>query len=216
MKVRGFYTRKGDLKFISHLNTVDLLQRAIMYTGVRVLFSEGFNVHPKMSFGNPLPLGVSSSMEVFDVELEDGSDLEFVKEKANEYLPDEINITNLFENVDNQSISKIFTHSIFFFYIKSREDISKIQIENHGELLIERKKKSKNKKYFDVIEEDISDYVEFDKFEKIDTDVYKLVAKLENSSDKIINPIRFIEGLLKKIGLNLSSGDVIIHKEKML
>ena len=66
MKIRGFYTRNKDLKFISHLNTVDLLQRAIFYTNAKIKFSEGFNVHPKMSFGNPLPLGVSSDFEVFD------------------------------------------------------------------------------------------------------------------------------------------------------
>lgn len=215
MKIRFFYTRKDDLKFISHLNTVDLLQRAIFYTNVRVKFSEGFTPHPKMSFGNPLPLGVSSDCEVFDVELDEEINIDSFTDKLNEYLPNEIKIFKAYELDENISISKIFNYSIYEFYIYTNENLENIKLDIN-ELIIERKKKSKHKKYFEFILEDISDYIEIiEPFTKYDNETYKLVARLENSVEKIINPIRFIEGIMDKYNLNISIYDISIHKKEM-
>lgn len=216
MKLRCYYKRVGDLKFISHLNTIDLLQRAVMYTDADIIFTEGFNPHPKMSFGNPLPLGVSSDLEVFDVDVADDTDIDYFQEKANEYLPDEVKILKLFDATNDRSISKIFTHSIYEFYILSYENLEDIDLNIEDSLLIKRKKKRKNKK-FDYITEEIRDYVELlSDFKKVDENEYKLVAKLENSIDKIINPMNFIKGLFKKYDLEIPEENVIIHKKEMI
>lgn len=217
MKIRGFYTRNKDLKFISHLNTVDLLQRAIFYTNAKIKFSEGFNVHPKMSFGNPLPLGVSSDFEVFDIELDEKVNIKDFINKINEYLPSEVQIFKGIEVTDNSSISKIFNHSIYEFFITTNINLENVKLDFNDELIIERKKKSKNKKHFIYIEEDISDYVEvIEPFKKVDDNTYKLICKLENSHQKIINPQRFIEGVFKKYNLDISIYDVSINKKEMI
>lgn len=214
MRLRVYYTRKGDLKFISHLNTIDLLQRTIFSTDYKVAFSEGFNPHPIMSFGNPLPLGVSSDFEVFDVEFVDKVEIENFINQANSYLPEEVKIFDAFEIPLNSSISKAFTHNLYEFRIFTDIKLDEIKIDT-SDLLIKRKKKKKKRE--EIISEDVSKHVEIlSGFNMISDNEYELIAKLENSTEKIINPLNFINGIFEKYNLDISIYDVNINKKEMI
>lgn len=65
---RVTFTKTGDARFLSHRNTMDVLERAIRAAGLPARYSEGFNPHMKLSMGPALPLGLESRHEVFDVE----------------------------------------------------------------------------------------------------------------------------------------------------
>ncbi len=65
---RVTFEKKGDARFLSHRNTMDVLERAIRAAGLPARYSEGFNPHMKLSMGPALPLGLESRDEVFDVE----------------------------------------------------------------------------------------------------------------------------------------------------
>lgn len=216
MKIRAFYTRKGDLKFISHLNTIDLLQRAVFTTEKKIAFTEGFNPRPKMSFGNPLPLGVSSDLEVFDVEIVgDVKIIDFVN-KLNEYLPDEVQIVRAYNADDSPSISKIIKHSIYEYTIYTDIELDKVDIDISDELIISRERKTKKGHPREFVRENISKNSKIiNKFQKLEKGKYSLTAQLENSVDKIINPLNFINGLFSKYNLNISLDDVVIHKKDM-
>lgn len=217
MKLRLFYTRNGELKFISHLNTIDLLQRAVFNTAYQVAFSQGFNPHPIMSFGNPLPLGVSSDFEIFDVDLdEDKVDLDKFKNQLNAYLPDQVQVFKVFI-ADNTSISKVFSYSIYEFTLDSEKDLEKLNLFDNEPIIIERTKKIKKKREREVIQEDITGHVEIKaNFKKLQTGEYFLEAKLENSNKKIINPMNFIQGLLKKYEILIDPEEIFIHKKEMI
>lgn len=217
MKLRLFYTRNGELKFISHLNTIDLLQRAVFNTDYQVSFSQGFNPHPLMSFGNPLPLGVSSDFEVFDVELEeDQVDLESFKDQLNSYLPKQVQVFEVFP-ADSTSISKIFSYSLYEFTLDSSKDLEGLDLFDHRPIIIQRSRKAKKKREREIIEEDITSHVELlGPFEKLPSGEYFLQAKLENSNLKIINPMNFIQGLLKKYDIEIDPVDISIHKKEMI
>ncbi len=217
MKLRILYTRNDELKFISHLNTVDLLQRAVFNTDYQVLFSQGFNPHPIMSFGNPLPLGVSSDFEIFDVDLvDDQVDLDKFKDQLNSYLPKQVQVFKIFL-ADNTSISKVFSYSIYEFIIDSEKNLEELNLFDKKPIIIERTKKAKKKREREIVQEDITSHVEIKKnFIKLQTGEYFLEAKLENSNNKIINPMNFIQGLLKKYNINIDPVDISIHKREML
>lgn len=217
MKLRLFYTRNDELKFISHLNTIDLLQRAVFNTGYQVAFSQGFNPHPIMSFGNPLPLGVSSDFEIFDVQLaEDQVDLDKFKNQLNAYLPDQVQVFKVFL-ADNTSISKVFSYSIYEFTLDCEKNLEKLNLFDNEPIIIERTKKIKKKKERELIQEDITSHVEIKaNFKKLLTGEYFLEAKLENSNSKIINPMNFIQGLLKKYGILIDPEEIFIHKREMI
>ncbi len=62
------FEKMGDARFLSHRNTMDVLERAIRAAGLPARYSEGFNPHMKLSMGPALALGLESRHEVFDAE----------------------------------------------------------------------------------------------------------------------------------------------------
>jgi len=69
MKLRVKYTKTGSARFLSHLELMTAVERALRRAGVSLAFSQGFNPHPKISYASALPVGVASEAENLDVEL---------------------------------------------------------------------------------------------------------------------------------------------------
>lgn len=63
------YAVQGDLRFISHQDTLRLFIRALARARVPVRHSEGFNPRPRVSITLPRPLGVASICEMLVLEL---------------------------------------------------------------------------------------------------------------------------------------------------
>jgi radical SAM-linked protein len=68
-RYRVHYSRVGDGRFLGHLEVLQLVFRGLQRTGLPILFSQGFNPSPKVSFSPALPVGVESHIEYFDVDL---------------------------------------------------------------------------------------------------------------------------------------------------
>ncbi|MHB1349111.1 MAG: TIGR03960 family B12-binding radical SAM protein [Desulfobulbaceae bacterium] len=66
---RVYYTRRGDSRFFSHLETLQLIFRSLRRTGIAVLHSQGHNPTPRVSFSDALPVGMESEAEYFDMEI---------------------------------------------------------------------------------------------------------------------------------------------------
>ncbi|MBW6513908.1 MAG: TIGR03960 family B12-binding radical SAM protein [Candidatus Syntrophosphaera sp.] len=64
---RIWYSRTGILRFISHLDWMRMLFRLISKAPLDTVFTQGFSPHPKVSLSPPLPLGVESQCEFFDI-----------------------------------------------------------------------------------------------------------------------------------------------------
>lgn len=61
-----------ESRFISHLDLMRSLARAMRRTGLPVYFSRGFNPRPKISYLTPpLSVGVTSECEIFDMRLDE-------------------------------------------------------------------------------------------------------------------------------------------------
>lgn len=54
----------GDVRFISHRDTLRLFHRALARAGLPVRFTEGFNPRPRMSIPLPRPVGLESQDEL--------------------------------------------------------------------------------------------------------------------------------------------------------
>lgn len=68
-RYRVHYSRVGDARFLGHLEVLQLVFRALHRSGLPVLFSQGYNPSPRVSFSPALPVGVESYVEYFDVDL---------------------------------------------------------------------------------------------------------------------------------------------------
>ena len=63
------YSKQGVTRFISHLDTMRAIKRALSRADIPVAYSEGFNPRPKISMGPPLALGCESRCEWADIVL---------------------------------------------------------------------------------------------------------------------------------------------------
>ncbi|KPL19951.1 MAG: hypothetical protein AMJ92_00355 [candidate division Zixibacteria bacterium SM23_81] len=66
MRVR--YAKRTPLQYLSHLDLIRLFERAIRRADLPIAYSEGFHPHPKIAFGPPLPLGLTSQAEYLDIQ----------------------------------------------------------------------------------------------------------------------------------------------------
>ncbi|HHY82635.1 MAG TPA: DUF2344 domain-containing protein [Clostridiales bacterium] len=87
MRVLVEYTREERVKYISHLDLMRTMQRAVRRAGIPIAYSQGFNPHPVMAFASALPVGVTSEKEYMDIVLEQPMSLPVLKEQLNHALP---------------------------------------------------------------------------------------------------------------------------------
>ncbi|HEX3031490.1 MAG TPA: TIGR03936 family radical SAM-associated protein [Bacillota bacterium] len=87
MRYRIEFQRLPEARFVSHLDTMKTVERAARRAGIPLAFSEGFNPHPKISFGSALAVGVTSDQEYLEIELsEDWEPAQLIKQ-LNQGLP---------------------------------------------------------------------------------------------------------------------------------
>jgi radical SAM-linked protein len=67
-RLRVQYTKGTKLRYLSHLDMVRLIERAIRRAGLPIAYTEGFHPHIKIAFGPPLPLGLTSRAEYLDLQ----------------------------------------------------------------------------------------------------------------------------------------------------
>ncbi len=66
-RYRMHYEKTGLLRFVSHLDWMRMLFRRVSTLDLLTVFTKGFSPHPKISLSPPLPLGVESVSEYFDI-----------------------------------------------------------------------------------------------------------------------------------------------------
>jgi len=69
MNVRVFYEKTGRARFISHLDMMRFMTRALKRSGLPVWYTEGYNRHIYTTFALPLSLGFESLCEFMDFRL---------------------------------------------------------------------------------------------------------------------------------------------------
>ena len=93
INVRVFYHKTGRAKYISHLDIMRCMQRAVVRAGLPVWYTEGFNPHIYLTFSLPLSLGYESESEVMDFRLVDDTyPFDEVTVRLNRSLPPDIRV----------------------------------------------------------------------------------------------------------------------------
>ena len=188
MKILCKFTKLGYLKFISHLDLVDLFQRTFFQNKVDVKFSEGFNPHPRMSIAYPLPLGIESNSEYMEIYLNSKIDLKDFLIKMNERLPQGIKIVEAKydddESISNKVKSVVYAFKLLnTFYDKNKDiDLAKElnKINDMDIVEIERKRKKGKRRIF--VKENAKDYL--NRLELKDEAIYAYIKMSEQGSLK--------------------------------
>jgi radical SAM-linked protein len=78
---RVIYSRLGRARFFGQLETAAALERAIRRAGLPAAFTKGHHPHPKISFGEALPLGMETLVAEAYVALSENIDCAQVRER---------------------------------------------------------------------------------------------------------------------------------------
>lgn len=123
------FTKINAAKFISHLDTMRTIHRALRRAGIPIAYSQGFNPHASISVAAPLSLGIASTAEYADIELAKPIDSEIVKEKLNNTLPEGIKVLEVL-NITQKMPSSMGIVEVAKYIIKLQHNASRDEIQD--------------------------------------------------------------------------------------
>lgn len=181
--IRIFFRKEGKMKYISHLDLMRAMQRAVRRSGIKAKYSEGFNPHMQTVFALPLSLGMESVCECMDLKVEDGEVPETFPEKLNAVLPDGINVFRAAEPVMKINAIRLAEYELhLFFEDDCAEKAQAIRERLKGDELIAVKESKKSTRVLNLME-----FIKT--IDVSSTDEYvKIVVTLPAGSQENINP----------------------------
>lgn len=100
MRVRVRFAKTGKLRYISAIDLGRVWERALRKADLPIRYSEGFSPHPKVSFGDALPLGFASTAEFAELSFGGPVDLADMTTRVNAAFPDGIDVLDAVEVMD--------------------------------------------------------------------------------------------------------------------
>jgi radical SAM-linked protein len=96
-RLRMTFDQDGLLKYISHLDTMRLFERACRRADLPLELTQGFNPHPKISITPASKVGEESTGQFADITLRVMIPLRELADRMSRNLPPEVRITGIRE-----------------------------------------------------------------------------------------------------------------------
>jgi len=188
-KLRLRFSKTGKARYISHLDLMATMRRALLRAGVDLKYSEGFNPHPYMSIALPLSVGCGSICELMDIGttfdlLPDG-----LPEIINAVLPEGLDVINVYKSERKfNNIAWIEISGVLYYDAGVPPSAVERLTKRFGEKSIVVSKKTKS----GISDIDISPYIQGISF--IQRDEVMMSAKL-SAQNPSINPENLMSAL---------------------
>lgn len=193
-EVRLRFSKTGQAKYISHLDTNRVFSRAFARARINLWYTEGFNPRPYMSFSLPLSLGVESLCENVDIRITDDMTDDELKDKVNAVLPVGIRIVDVYDDfMDCEQIC--FSDYVYRFEFKDNDGaLQKIKAVLASDEIMALKKGKQGRKR--VLKE---------------TDIKQFISKYNISirDNNIVLNIRLLAGVKKNLNPTLLFDTII-------
>ena len=199
-EVRLRFSKTGQAKYISHLDTNRVFSRALARAKINLWFTQGFNPRPYMSFSLPLSLGVESYCENVDLRILDDLTDEEIKERMNKALPLGIRIVDVYEDfMDCHDI--VYSDYVYKFEFKDNETALEkiIAVLESNEILAQKKAKQGKRRI--LKETDIKQFIV--KYNaSIRNNNIVLNIRLLAGPDKNLNPTLLFDTIIRLIDMD--------------
>lgn len=199
-EVRLRFSKTGQAKYISHLDTNRVFSRALARAKINLWYTQGFNPRPYMSFSLPLSLGVESYCENVDLRILDDLTDEEIKERMNNALPLGIRIVDVYEDfMDCHDI--VYSDYVYKFEFKDNETALKkiIAVLESDEILAQKKAKQGKRRI--LKETDIKQFIV--KYNaSIRNNNIVLNIRLFAGPDKNLNPTLLFDTIIRLIDMD--------------
>ena len=152
------FTKKGNMRFISHLDLQRLFRRVLYRANIPVSFSQGFNPHPITNVVQPLSLGFESECDYFEFESKEKLLESSLCDRLNQALPEGIKFTACkeipHEKRNLSSVCEYALYKVFIPEISIDEKDIKDFISQKQIFILKRDKKTK-----EYVEKDIHSWI---------------------------------------------------------
>ncbi|WAM36814.1 TIGR03936 family radical SAM-associated protein [Caldicellulosiruptor acetigenus] len=119
-RYRFYFSRDLPAAFISHLDMTRLFERLFRRLDVKLKFTQGFNPHPKIVFILPMPVGLCSKEEIFEVECEQELESSII-ENLNKILPEGLKMLKVELATDKIQVSDMY----YQCFVEAEEEFCK-------------------------------------------------------------------------------------------
>lgn len=92
-RIRVVFRKGEEVKYISHRDLIRAFTRAIRRAGLPIAYSQGFNPHMKISWGNALKVGATSEAEFAELNFEGWVKPRAVLERLGPHMPKGLEIS---------------------------------------------------------------------------------------------------------------------------
>ena len=125
------HIKKGNISYVSHIDSMRVLQRTLIRANINVKLSEGFNPHPVTYTSHPLPLGVESEQEFFVIANDDMS-AEQVLNAFNNNIPSGMLAVKCYNCIKNPNFAKNVNYCEYLVkgnFLQYKKEIENFQNE---------------------------------------------------------------------------------------
>ncbi len=199
-EVRLRFSKTGQAKYISHLDTNRVFSRAFARAKINLWYTQGFNPRPYMSFSLPLSLGVESFCENVDIRILDDLSDEEIKNRVNDALPHGIRIVDVYDDfMDCHDIA--YSDYVYKFEFKDNKlALEKIKAVLQSDTIMAQKKAKQGKRRI-LKETDIKQFIV--KYNvSIRNDNIVLNIRLLAGPDKNLNPTLLFDTIIRLIDMD--------------
>lgn len=199
-EVRLRFSKTGQAKYISHLDTNRVFSRAFARAKINLWYTQGFNPRPYMSFSLPLSLGVESYCENVDIRIIDDLTDEEIKTRVNDALPLGIRIIDVYDDfMDCHDI--VYSDYVYKFEFKDNElALEKIKAVLESDAIMAQKKAKQGKRRV-LKETDIKQFIVKYNISIRDDNII-LNIRLLAGPDKNLNPTLLFDTIIRLIDMD--------------
>lgn len=197
--VRVWFKKMGMSRYVSHLDLMRAMTRAVRRARVPLWYTEGFNPHPYITFALPLSLGMESLYESMDMRIEGECTNEEIFTMLKGAMPPGIEITAVKDPVYDPKKIAFGEFDIFFDCEKDADGLIKMieEMLSSDELIVQKLgKKGRHKVLKDI---NLIEFIKQYKIGKLDNRV-KLSVTLPAGSTTNVNPSLLADEVQKRAG----------------
>ena len=187
----SFY-KKGNMRFISHLDLQRLFKRCIKRAGINVAYSNGFNPHEKINIVHPLPLGFETDCDYFEIDTENAYPEQQLADSMNLALPEGIRFTFCREiPYSSRNSSSVTENSLYEAFLPSSQNLNIDGFIIQDRVVILKK----DKKTKQLVEKDVKDWIVSISLLEETEEGSRLSLLLRSAPNETLNPVNLLESL---------------------
>ena len=190
------FSKTGRAKYVSHLDLVRAMTRAVRRADIPLWYTEGFNRHPYLTFAAPLSLGYEGLRETMDIRMADDFPFDELVKRLNAVLPEGLVAISAADVVAKAGDLAMAEYRLTLHLPASIVSGALSQ----SELLVEKRTKKKTMKTVDILP-----YFKEAAVEAVGESTTIVTVALPSGGNENINPGLFITALKGIVGADVDA-----------